>query len=618
MLALIDLLAAGAHPAMHDGVWVSPDAKRAILLIQTAAPAYDTDAQATTLAEIQRAFADAKASISDGQAAKLVMTGPPVFGVESRAQIRGDVSRLSLIATGLVSAILLAAYRSPLLLGLSLLPVASGILAGIGAVALGFGYVHGITLGFGVTLMGEAVDYAVYLLSRTKPGTAPETTLARIWPTLRLGLMTSLAGFGAMLFSGFPGFVQLGLLTMIGLSVAAIVTRFVLPHIIPRSFSGVRLAALEPIFAGALAAAPRLRLPLALILAGAVVLLFFHQGSYWEDELSSMNPVPRAQLALDHDLRADLNAPDVRHMIVIMAASEEEALERSTALGAWLRPLVAAGTLSGIDAPNQFLPTAAEQRARQAAIPDGATLKANLTSALQGLPFRPDTFAPFLAAAEKARTQPLLSTAALAGTSLSLKLAAALFQRGSSAIAILQLHGVTDSARIAAVLQKAAVPGASLLDLTTESDALLSRYLAEAKMLSLAGSLAIIVLLAATLRSASRVGRVLAPLAAAVVVTAALLTFGTHQLSVFNLFGLLLVAAVGSNYCLFFERGEAEAGEGPRILASLLLANICTVIGFGILSFSGVPILRGIGMTVAIGTALSLVFGAVLAARPAR
>jgi hypothetical protein len=44
------------------------------------------------------------------------------------------------------------------------------VLAGIAAVSLGFGQVHGITLGFGTTLIGEAVDYAIYYLIQARAG----------------------------------------------------------------------------------------------------------------------------------------------------------------------------------------------------------------------------------------------------------------------------------------------------------------------------------------------------------------------------------------------------------------------------------------------------------------
>jgi predicted exporter len=117
---------------------------------------------------------------------------------------------------------------------------------------------------------------------------------------------------------------------------------------------------------------------------------------------------------------------------------------------------------------------------------------------------------------------------------------------------------------------------------------------------------------------------VLLPLAAAVICTAAVLLQSMGRLSIFNLFGLLLVVAVGSNYCLFFVRNTLETDDPAddqtghrtdrRMIASLVLANVCTVIGFGILSFSTIPVLHGIGLTVAIGAWLSLLFGAVLSA----
>jgi len=51
---------------------------------------------------------------------------------------------LSIVSGILVVTLLLAVYRSLPALGLGLLPVASGALIGIAAVALGFGAVHGM------------------------------------------------------------------------------------------------------------------------------------------------------------------------------------------------------------------------------------------------------------------------------------------------------------------------------------------------------------------------------------------------------------------------------------------------------------------------------------------
>jgi predicted exporter len=51
----------------------------------------------------------------------------------------------------------------------------------------------------------------------------------------------------------------------------------------------------------------------------------------------------------------------------------------------------------------------------------------------------------------------------------------------------------------------------------------------------------------------------------------------------------------------------------PRTLASMLFASLTTVAGFGLLSFSDVSILRALGVTVAPGVMLALIFSAIFA-----
>ena len=69
--------------------------------------------------------------------------------------------------------------------------------------------------------------------------------------------------------------------------------------------------------------------------------------------------------------------------------------------------------------------------------------------------------------------------------------------------------------------------------------------------------------------------------------------------------------------------GDAECDQTPdghdraRTIVSVLFANVATVIGFGLLSFSQVPILRAIGSTVGLGAVLSLVFAAIFIAHTA-
>jgi predicted exporter len=127
-----------------------------------------------------------------------------------------------------------------------------------------------------------------------------------------------------------------------------------------------------------------------------------------------------------------------------------------------------------------------------------------------------------------------------------------------------------------------------------------------------------VLLLWAALRSLARVARVVAPLALSVLAVAGLLVALGERLTILHVVGMLLIVAVGSNYALFFDRSSASARSGsvPLTLASLLVANIATVLTFGVLASSSVPVLADLGSTVAPGTLLALLFAALLA-RPA-
>ena len=601
LLRLVEQLAAQGRPASQHGVWFSADGKRALLVAQTRASGADIDAQARASAAIRGAVA--------GMDAKLLITGPGVFSVMTRERIKRDAWRLSLVATTLIAALLLALYRSPRVLGLGLLPVASGALAGIAAVSLAFGSVHGITLGFGVTLIGEGIDYAIYLFTQKPPGSTPQAAFQRIWPTLRLGVLTSVCGFSAMLFSGFTGLAQLGLLSIVGLIVAAGVTRWVLPQLMPADFSVPAIDVLARRTLAVLRTAPRLLPAVLVLVAAAAAVLVFKEGALWSTDLASLSPVPAREQLLDQELRRDLGAPDIRHLVVVHAQSEEAALQAAERVGAKLEQAMRQGVLQGFDSPAIHLPSRQTQLARQAALPAPEALGTRLGEAVEGMPFRPGLFAPFVKDVALARGMAPVDRSTLEGSSLALKVDTLLVRRERGWSAMLPLRGVRQPASLAGEL--ASQPDTVLIDLKRESDALYRSYLEEALRYALAGAAAIVVLLFASLRSPRRVFDVLAPLVAAVIATAGLFAALGQKLSIFHLVGLLLVVAVGSNYSLFFDRLALTDEERRRTMVSLFFASVCTVIGFGVLTFSGVPVLHAIGATVGTGAMLALIFSAV-------
>jgi predicted exporter len=507
------------------------------------------------------------------------------------------------------------------------MPVASGAVIGIAAVALGFGAVHGITLGFGTTLIGESVDYSIYFFVQSRrlaqdpaPGSNWQQTW---WPTIRLGMLTSVCGFASLLPSGFPGLAQLGAYSISGLIAAACVTRYVLPALLPAGFAirdvapfgrriGALLRPMRQLRGGALAAAA------AVLAAAAIAILLRHDATLWNRELSALSPVSAQDQDADTQLRRDLGAADVRDLVIVSGSTLDAALAGAERAAHALEPLVDAGMISGFDSPANFLPSAEAQAARRDSLPGPAQLRDNLRQAAADLGVNEDRLQPFLNDVEAARHAPLLTAADLQGTSMRAGFEALILHQRNGWHALLPLHSAAaqsiDTARVTAALQSARIPQAQTLDLKQEADSLYAGYLSEAIHLSLAGIVALTILLLIALRSPLRVAKVLAPLALAVLCVAAGLALSGVQLTILHLVGMLLIVAVGSNYALFFDRqSRVHAGSESVTLASLAIANLSTVIGFGLLSFSQVPVLVALGATVAPGAFLALLFAAVFA-----
>ena len=621
MLRLLDQLDSGSKPAQIEGAWSSRDGARALLLLQTRAAGSDTDAQQRAMAAIRQAFdaaAAATPATSVTPAANLVMTGPGVFSVTSRERIESQVSRLSIIGVALVAALLLLVYRSLAAVALGCLPVISGALAGVAAVSLSFGAVHGITLGFGTALIGEAVDYSIYLFVQSEQdGADQQGWIERFWPTVRLGVLTSIFGFASLLLSGFPGLAQLGLYAIAGLAAAATVTRFVLPHLLPAQFRIRDVTTLGSALSRLAQYAHLLRWPAAILLLAACILLFANRSSLLNDTIASLSPLSQADVALDASLRADLGAPDVRYLVVVTGPDRESVLQGSEQVSAKLQMQVDQGELAGFESPSRYLPSLAIQRARQASLPPSASLRSNLVRATSGLPVRPALFEPFLADVEVARSQSLLQSADLEKTSMAVAVDALLIRQHDHWSALLPLTAPAgsniDANRIRAALNTTGLSNVLFVDMKAESDRLYAGYLHEVILLSLGGLAAIIGLLLWVFRSPIRMLRIIAPLAAAVVTVTAGLTLFGQQLIILHLVGLLLVVAVGSNYALFFDRVDPYTPLSPRILTSMLFANLTAVTGFGLLAFSKVSVLQAMGVTVTPGVILALIYAAIFA-----
>ena len=595
-------------PLRIDNVWMSRDRKRSLLILEMKSDAFDLEGQAAAVKELGTQFDQLGQGALDYK-----ISGPGAFNVEARDTIRADVRLLTILAVVFVTTFLFAAFRSLTFLVLVLVPLVLGVIVAIGSVLLFFGSIQGITLAFGVTLTGVAIDYPIHLVSQM-PGNDERARvhIKRIWPTLRLGVITTTIAYASLVFSDFQGLTQLGLFTVTGLLTAAGVTRWVLPHIIPRRVEMKHgLAKVHQLLERLGRQAPGARVWMALLVILSTAYLVLVDRPLWDDRLDSLSPIPESRRVEDKALRQDLGMWSGAKLMAIIAPDAESALRASEDLVPKLNEMIEQGVLSDYDAAAQYLPSAGLQQRRQSRLPSEPVLRERLQQALEGLPFRDAIFEPFIADVMASRDVPPVTLDTLRNTTLVPLLSPLLFELEGKWIAPVLLHGVTNPERLATLSNEGAGVEVTYLDLKQATNDMMQTAMTHVVRLLCWGALFIYLVLAINFRNLRKPLYILVPTVAAVVVTSSILIAFGIQLTVFHLVSLLLVVGLGLDYSLFFNRLSDSQEEWATTFKALWVCCITTVLVFGMLMLSHTPPLQAVGLTVSIGAGLCLVFGAV-------
>jgi predicted exporter len=582
-----------------DGVWFAPERDRAVILARTQAGGLNIAGQEAAEATIHQAFATAR----QGDA-RLLAAGPAVFALQAANTMRADVHLLSIASVILVAGLVLWRFRSPWVLGTIAIPVVLGATAGALVVQLAFGFVHAVTIGFGMTMLGVTVDYPVLLVGHRKRGEAAPATLRRIGRAFTLAVITAALGLTGILSSGFPGLSQLGCFAITGILVAAAVTRWLLPRLIV-------MADLAPVDSGdptTLARIERLRAwrvwcAGACALAGAGLLAI--GGPRLETSLTALSPVPDSAFALDAEMRGELGAPDAVSVALVQGSDPEAVLRKEEALLPVLDRLATDKVFGGVEIAARYLPSVAAQRARQANLPPPDVLATRIAAAQVELPFRNGAFQQFVDGVVASRTMAPLRLSDITSPLIAARLQPLLFRRGQDWYGVIAPSDLAVPERFAAAMRDA---GATFVNVSAEANNVVAVYTATAWRWFGFGAVAAFAAVAIGLRDVRRTITVIAALAGAVVVTIGILSAIGTRLSLLHIVSLQFVIGVGLDYALFFARRQLDEEERARTLRTLVTCNAMTVLTFGLLMLCRTPLLHDIGTTVVIGALSALVF----------
>lgn len=580
-------IGSGALMAHADGKqWV-------LLRARTQGNAFDLTLPMQVAALLEQSRAQAAT-----QQVELLAASGLLYAASGQQQASREITWVGGGATvGIVLLLLLAFRRWRVLL--AFVPVLVGMLFGAVACVAFFGSMHVMTLVLGSSLIGVAVDYPLHYLSKSwslKPW--------RSWPALRLtlpglslSLATSCIGYLALAFTPFPALTQIAIFSAAGLVGAYLSAVCLLPALLngvvlrpaqwPLNVAQFLLNARQALLK---------KIPTPALLA---LLLMFCAAGLWQ--LNSKNDI-RQWVSAPPQLMTQAQAiaritgyQPTSQFFLVRADSEQQLLERQAALSERLDALIGKGTLQGYLALNQLVSPPREQQ--------------RLRAALSALPRH---WQPLLALGvplpalqhELAQLQALPEQridAALNGPLAEPWRLLWLGRDADGVAAMVSLQGLND----ASLLREQArdLPGVELVDRLGDLNTVFAATQISAAELKLLSCALIVLLLIAPFGLGGAVRIVALPLLAALCSLASLGWLG-QPLTLFSLFGLLLVTAISVDYAILMR--EHIGGAAVSLLGTLLAA-LTTWLSFGLLAVSSTPAVSNFGLSVSLGLAFSFI-----------
>lgn len=587
---LAERLSAADTTETLDGVWLDEAGERAMLVVVSTWPPFAITEQSELVAVLQAEFD----RLDDGGRLQLTLGGAPVIAVDSANRSRSNAITLSIAGSAFLLLVLSWAWRSPVLVIASALPLAAGVACGTIVTALVFDQVHGLTLAFGFTLLGVALDYPIHLFGHGD-GSRLDQAARHVRAPLLLGAASTVIAYIAIWASTSPGLAQLGAFSAASLTGAALTT-LLLPKL------GLSAPARVPGRPGF-----GLYLPwLPLVLAMLAAIVFIAEGPQrWSADLTRLSPVNLELLEQDLALRQAIRTSDVRHLIVISDEELETVLRRAETTAETLATAREQGILGGWQSPTDLVPSRQRQEQRRSAWPDAQILADRLGEA--GPQFRPQAFSDFLEDLAGLEELPPIEPETWTGSALEMRLASQLGRTESGWRAIITPLALTDAGALENRLVDHQTP-ARLVDLRATSEAMVAAYRLDAGQ-SLAIALALIVaLLLVRLKDIRLTMRVLLPPLAAVMCTATVFSVFDHGLTIVHLVGLLLAAGIGLDFAIF---SSTLAGNDRSRALTNRAVSLCALSSGGvflILGQSDIGLLRMLGQTVATGILLAWLF----------
>jgi predicted exporter len=606
------LRAHGPLLRIRDGQFVSRDGRFAVLFLASKASAFESRAQAQLLDDLRRSFAE----IAQRRGGGLVLeeAGANRFAVATERRMRRDVALISAVAFVGVAVVFLAFLRSLHFFVLAVIPPLTGILTAATATHLVFGRVDGLTLAFGASLIGVAIDYSIHVIDhhRLDPETPPEALVRRLRPALCLGALTTMASFAGLVLTSFPGFREIGFFAMTGVGASLVVTLVVLPGLLHRR-GGAPVPALASRVAKDLGDVVRAwvgnrRALAALPLACAVASLFLWPRLHFVDDLSRLMALDPALRAEEDRVRERVAGVDQGRVVVALGADPEAAVALNDRVAERMEAARSQGVLADFRSLHAFLRSRELQERNLRALDSIPDLADRVEDAFAAEGFRREALAPFRESLD-GPAPPVIDAAALRASPLEGLLAPLLLDLGDRFAALTHLRGVASPEGLDAAL--AGLESVHVFDQRSFLNEIYREFRITTLEQTGVGTVLVVLVLGAYYRRWRPVLVALVPSLLVVVALLCIFAASGVETNLLHVVSLNIVMGMGVDFGVYMVESDGGGRRFDATMLSLLLCCLTTVFAFGTLAISAHPALRAIGVTMGLGTLLSFAFAPV-------
>ncbi len=565
--------------------------------------AMDIRAQETLSQQLDSIFT----SIKSATAVSIDTSGVFFFAADAAQAAKRDISLISSISTIGIVMLLWLTFGSLRALGLPLISVASGVVFAAVVTHLIFGSLHILTIVFGASLIGIAIDYALHYLVH-QSGSKKRTIGSNLFGALALSLCTSVIGYAALGLAGLPALQKVAVFSCSGLLMAWI-TVVVLGKYFTLSDRSV---------SNALAwSAKRLSNALQTVspkVWSLTVLVFALVGLYGSQQAENFNDDPRVFFNADPRLveseqKVAAVATDFEpgRYVIVAGDSSEEVYSRVAAFTAAMRTKTQfkATDIRGIPL---LLIDEAEQSQNYLAMDKLYSREGAATLLADNLGVDRNLVEPAMRAYENARDE-RLSPVQLQSllnrffppswfeTEQGDVISFILIRKGLNADA---LSGVT-----------AELPGVEYVNTLARTSAELQKQRSTGIAYLLIAIVLIAIILVIRYRSFSALFSLLIPIGSIAGFVSLCMVFGVG-INLFHVMALFLVLGFGMDYAIF----SREMTRHRNItMQAIVLSALTSLLSFGLLAMSEIPIVSSFGFTLLIGNLFNLI-GAIILSNP--